>query len=130
MTRILRTIIGLSIVLIGIGITGCERTRTSDGYTTTDTYYNSNNDYPRYVTVEVYAYTTYTIDVYIGDAYVGNIEPGRYQNFSKDLYGGEKLRLRFMVHNPNGEIRYIPLTFDDDYSNYHVNVYNDRAEYY
>jgi len=108
---------------------GCDKERTSDGYNTTDTYHSGNGDYPQYVSVEINAYTSWAIDIYIGDAYVGNLEPGRSAIFSKSLYGGEKLRLRFVVYNPSGANE-VSLAFDDDYSNYHVNVYNDRVEHF
>lgn len=119
---------GFLLVFCGLGIVGCEHERYSDGYSTTDTYSSGNNDYPRYVTVDVYAYTSWPIDVYIGDAPVGTMMPGEHRTFSKELYDGEMLRMKFEVHNPSGQRTVIYTSFDDDYSNYHVNVYNNFAE--
>lgn len=116
----------LLIFCLSLITVGCENSRYNDGYY--DNYYY--DDYPRYVTVEVNAYTSYVIEVYIGDAFVDSIEPGRYQSFSKSLYEGEELHLRFVVYNQNGEPHSIPLDFDNDYTNYHVNVYDDGAESY
>ncbi len=110
------------------GVMGCDKER-SDTYYNNDSYYYGNNDYPRYVSVDVNNYASWSIDIYIGDAYAGSLEPGRSTPFSKELYGGEKLRLRFVVYNPYGA-NAISLSFDDDYQNYHVNVYNDRVEKY
>lgn len=103
-------------------VTGCEESRNSD-------YYDSSSTYPRYVSVEVFAYTSWPVDVYIGDAYVGRLQPGNSNTFSKDLYPGEKLRLNFLVYNPGGTVQ-ISMSFDDDYGNYHVDVYNTYVEYF
>ena len=119
--------LGFLLVFCCLGIVGCEHERYSDGYSTTDTYHSGNNDYPRYVTVEVYAYTSWPIDVYIGDAYVGSLDPGQSQSYSKSLYDGERLRMKFVVYNPSGATE-ITTSFDDDYPDYHVNVYNNYAE--
>ncbi len=108
----------LVIMLVGCALVGCENQGSSD-----------NGGYERYVTVEVNAYTTWPIDVYIGDAFVGGLEPGRSTSFSKELYGNEKLRLRFVVFSPYGTYEK-GLSFDADYDRYHVNVYDDHIERY
>ena len=106
---------------------GCEHSRTSDGYSTTDYY--GNGSYPRYVSVDVYAYTSWPIDIYLGDAYVGRLNPSGRADFSKELYGGEKLRIRVIIYRPDGAYEK-SMSFDDDYSNYHVNVYDGWIEKY
>jgi len=122
---VLKLAMVLLVFSLGVIMAGCENPRYDDGYN--NSYYYDN---PRYVRVEVYNYTSYRVDAYVGDAFVGDISSGYYDSFSKDLYDGERLRLRFVFQNQYGEIVTMSKSFDDDYSEYHVNLYNNRMEYY
>jgi hypothetical protein len=84
-----------------------------------------HDDQPRNISVEVYACTTDIIEVYVGNSFSVSLEPGSWQTFYKDLYEDEVLVLRIKVYGPNGireNVRY----FDDEYSNYHWDVYDDH----
>ncbi len=116
----------LLVVALGCFVhSGCDNDRNA-GYHENDGYYYGNTDYPRYISVEVNNYSSGIADVYIGDAYVGSLDSGRSTSFSKSLYGGEKLRLKFVIAGS----KEVYLNFDDDYQNYHVNLYNDHAEHF
>jgi hypothetical protein len=106
---------------------GCEHERGYNEHNNTDYY--GYNGYPRYVSVDIYAYTSWPIDIYLGDAYIGHLNPGGRTDFSKELYNGERLRINVIIHRPDGAYEK-SMSFDDDYSNYHVNVYDGWIERY
>ncbi len=93
--------------------TGCEERGT--------------DEWAEYVSVRVHSLTRYYVDVYIGNAFEERLDPGDYGYYSKALYDGEKFRLKFIVWKPGGPIE-IKTTFDNDFDNYHVNVYDDWVE--
>ncbi len=115
--------LSFSLVLCSLGIVGCESERNYNN----DTYSSNAYEYPRYISVDIFSYTSWLMDIYIGDAYVGSIAPGQTETFSKDLYHREKFRMKFVVYNPT-KTTILLMSFDDDYSNYHVNVYDNFVE--
>ncbi|HRY31202.1 MAG TPA: hypothetical protein P5328_02330 [Candidatus Paceibacterota bacterium] len=112
--KFLPVLVGIGVMAIVIcGTVGCE-----------DRY---EGDYETYVSVDVYSYTQYAVDVYLGNAFVESLEPGEDGYYSKALYPGEKFRMSFVIWGPSGP-RQFHAEFDDDLYNYHVNIYDDWVE--
>jgi len=112
--RTLRIGIGLLLGLLALFVAGCEQERYGD-------------ENPENVTVEYYSYTAYYVDVYAGDAFEERLEPGDWGRYSKRLYPGERINLKFIIWNPAGPSE-ISTSWDDDYDLYHLNIYNNRVE--
>ena len=103
------------VAVVILPLAGCEE-RTED-------------DYERYVSVEMYSYTKYAVDVYTGNAFYCRLEPGENDWYSKGIYPDEKIKLNFIIHSAGGPIE-VRSSFDDDYRNYHVNIYDGWIERY
>jgi hypothetical protein len=108
-------IVILAVLVIVPLFTGCEG--------------RSDDEYAEYVSVEVYSYTRYFVDVYIGNAFEERLAPGEYGWYSKDLYDDEKFRLNFIIWKSSGPIE-IKTSFDNDLDDYHINIYDDWVESY
>lgn len=108
-------IVMMVMIFVAPFITGCEQ--------------RSEDEYAEYVSVDVYSYTRYFVDVYIGNAFVERLAPGEDGYYTKDLYDDEKLRLNFIVWKPSGPVE-IKTEFDNDLDDYHVNIYDDSVESY
>lgn len=83
--------------------------------------YGYYNEQSRMIAVEVCAYTTYTVDVYVGNNYSMSIVPNGCYTFYKDLCDDEIMVLRLSVRGRQDEIWY----FGNSQTRYYLEVYDN-----
>lgn len=112
--------------IIGVALctSGCEDDRDNRHH---DDY---DNDYGRYVTVRINNFTSYEIDVMLGNAVIESLESGETYNYSSRLFDGETILITYRIKSPHGwyllpdSDHWQQSVFDNRVSEWHVKVYN------
>ncbi len=129
-----RTLMFLQLLVIGLILctSGCEDSNR-------DNYHHDDyaDDYGRYVSVRIDNFTSYEVDILLGNAVIESLESGETYNYSARLFDEEKLIIRYLVKRydyysnqaswytlPDSD-HWQQREFDNRVREWHVKVYND-----